>query len=455
MAMLAERPNRESWRKLQANYYLIVQEFDRAVEVYQSLVTPKAEDPASGEDRFRLLDALQLAGRVEEAIKLVDGWLEESPKKSDIRLWKLLLLYWSGQSEAAVSLCQEWYEADPANMQIRQQLVQALLLSEKPAVARRYVLEWLDKDPDNNSLHVMLLGALTGEDKFAEAIELASSGAETDAVRLDYLDQLAEIHQAAKAYDDLVRVRQQIARERKGDNAAMKHLDAWQVGQALIQAGRYNEAAQDFTRRIDEADSAPFKIEWLRLLSHCYLKNKRPRLAEKQLQDVHDLQPTQEGINNDLGYTLADNGVDLKRAEKYIRLAVGERPTEAAYLDSLGWVLYKQGDFKSAVSWLTKAVRGRSIIQAVQSRPFALDRLVQTLDDPVLYDHLGDALWQFGRKDRAVEAWTKAVASFERAIRLHADRNDFEVLEGLRNKLEAVKENKPPPVAPLGEKNAA
>ena len=48
-------------------------------------------------------------------------------------------------------------------------------------------------------------------------------------------------------------------------------------------------------------------------------------------------------MNNDLGYLYAEQGKNLEKAESMIRKAVQEEPDKPAYLDSLGWVLFKRG----------------------------------------------------------------------------------------------------------------
>ena len=59
--------------------------------------------------------------------------------------------------------------------------------------------------------------------------------------------------------------------------------------------------------------------------------------------------------NNDLGYLYAEQGKNLEKAEAMIRKALQEEPESFAYLDSLGWVLFKRGKAKEALEPLKKA----------------------------------------------------------------------------------------------------
>ena len=58
---------------------------------------------------------------------------------------------------------------------------------------------------------------------------------------------------------------------------------------------------------------------------------------------------------NGLGYILADSDIDVKRGIKLCRRAVDKKPQSAAYLDSLGWAHFKNGELNEARSWLRRA----------------------------------------------------------------------------------------------------
>ena len=67
------------------------------------------------------------------------------------------------------------------------------------------------------------------------------------------------------------------------------------------------------------------------------------------LEALHRERPLDAGITNALGYTLADHKRELPRAEQLIREALAAQPDNPALLDSLGWVLYRRGQFAAAL----------------------------------------------------------------------------------------------------------
>jgi tetratricopeptide (TPR) repeat protein len=111
--------------------------------------------------------------------------------------------------------------------------------------------------------------------------------------------------------------------------------------------------------------------------------------AVKVFERLLKIRPGDGNIQNALGYTLADRKRQLARAESLIREAVTQRPDSAAFVDSLGWVRFRRGDNKGAVSFLERAWR--------------LSREAE------IGAHLGEALWASGDKSRAREIWARAL----------------------------------------------
>ncbi len=100
--------------------------------------------------------------------------------------------------------------------------------------------------------------------------------------------------------------------------------------------------------------------------------------------------PEDPVLMNALGYTLADHGLDLGRAEGLIHKALSATPDSPAVLDSLGWVRFRQGDAKGAVPELEHA--------------YSLEH------DADIAAHWGEALWMSGKHQEARRVWAAAVA---------------------------------------------
>ncbi|HKI31450.1 MAG TPA: tetratricopeptide repeat protein [Gemmataceae bacterium] len=142
-------------------------------------------------------------------------------------------------------------------------------------------------------------------------------------------------------------------------------------------------------------------------LSGVHIDAKDVKKAAEQLKLLVKEDPDNASYNNDLGYVWADNDMNLDEAEKLIRKAIvddkkkqaekkpGAKPEEikanAAYLDSLGWVLYKQKKYKDALQPLQEAVQAKE---------------GQSIE---IYDHLAEVHMALGEMGAALGAWKKGV----------------------------------------------
>ena len=112
--------------------------------------------------------------------------------------------------------------------------------------------------------------------------------------------------------------------------------------------------------------------------------------AESDLLKALELEPDHPLVLNYLGYSWIEQGLNLKRAKAMIEKAVAQRPLDGFIADSLGWALYRLGDYPGAVTNLERAV--------------ALEP-----GDPIINDHLGDAYWLADRRDEARFQWTRSL----------------------------------------------
>jgi tetratricopeptide (TPR) repeat protein len=82
---------------------------------------------------------------------------------------------------------------------------------------------------------------------------------------------------------------------------------------------------------------------------------KRYEDAVNYYEKALELDENSATAMNGLGYILADTGIDLARGLRFCRKAVDRSPQNAAYLDSLGWAYYKNGEYTESRVWLRRA----------------------------------------------------------------------------------------------------
>jgi tetratricopeptide (TPR) repeat protein len=91
-------------------------------------------------------------------------------------------------------------------------------------------------------------------------------------------------------------------------------------------------------------------------LAYAAWTQKRFRQAVDYYEKALDLDDSNTTALNGLGYVLTDTGMDPLRGFRCCKKAVDLKPQNAAYLDSLGWAYYKNGEFLEARTWLRRAI---------------------------------------------------------------------------------------------------
>ena len=166
-------------------------------------------------------------------------------------------------------------------------------------------------------------------------------------------------------------------------------------------------------------------------VAHLYERVDQKQTTEQLLLDVVRMDPHHAAASNDLGYTWADEGRNLDRAEQLVRVAVEAEPDNQSYLDSMAWVEYKRGKFGEAQEFLARAI-------GPANRP-----------DPVVLDHLGDVLYRLNRPAEAVKQWQRSLLRAQESSQERAELKQLQ--KNLLNKIEQQEKGKPVDVAPVVE----
>jgi tetratricopeptide (TPR) repeat protein len=196
---------------------------------------------------------------------------------------------------------------------------------------------------------------------------------------------LADGYRTQGDVDKAVRMLRTMMRERPDRADAARTL-----GDFLRIDERYRDAVTAYDTAHERAgDDTDWRLYYTRgiALERAKLWDR----AENDFLKALELEPDQPLVLNYLGYSWIEQGVNLERAKKMIEKAVSQRPQDGYIADSLGWALYRLGNYPDAVIHLERAV--------------ALEP-----GDPVINDHLGDAYWLAGRRDEARFQWTRALS---------------------------------------------
>jgi len=190
-----------------------------------------------------------------------------------------------------------------------------------------------------------------------------------------------------------------IKAEQSGTDAGIAHLDEVARTQPQLAPDVYSAKAGLLEYRGDARRAAqvyeeglsryPDALE-LRLNRAFFLE--RTGKEEAAIRDLRALlaeRPGDAHVQNALGYTLVDHGRNLPEARGLITAALAQSPDNAATLDSMGWLLYKEGKYTEALDCLKRANESGA--------------------DPEIDLHMGEVQWAMGDQKAARETWKAAL----------------------------------------------
>ena len=165
------------------------------------------------------------------------------------------------------------------------------------------------------------------------------------------------------------------------------------LGDLLRRRERYAEAAAAYDQAVRRTGTLRGR-DWPLLYARGISRERSENWAgaEADLLRALELAPEQPLVLNYLGYSWAEQNKNLDRAKAMLLRATELRPQDGNIADSLGWVLFRLGDLRGAITWLEKAVE-------LEPR------------NSVINDHLGDAYWAAGRQREGRFQWRRALTT--------------------------------------------
>ena len=244
----------------------------------------------------------------------------------------------------------------------------------------------LDLRPDFTAARLLAADILESEHHLENALQMLASVSNDDplisVVRLQRADLTVQMGHTEDAMHEL----QSIAHDYPDSP-----IPAIREGDMLRGKQRFAEAIAVYDQAIARTKTqAP--ADWLVYYDRgiCYERSHQWTRAEADFKHALKISPDEPYVLNYLGYSWADMGQNLAQAREMIEKAVQRRPNDGAIVDSLGWVMLRQGQVTDAVNTLERAVE--------------LDP-----EDSSVNGHLGDAYWAAGRRLEAAFQWRRAL----------------------------------------------
>ena len=450
LATLLERAPDQ--RTLNYTYAQVLTKLGRGDESKRYLERAVEVDPTFASAIMQLIDIYQRENAWEKASQVLQPLIEDDPSNLELKRQQAFFFLKAGLPEKARDAFRAIVQADPKDTRAQYYLAESLNDLEQYAEADAIYRKLLEKTPDDPELLASYGLSQIGQHKYDEAaktfrsllavpeineslqvlastqlglIELQKNNytAALDHVRplLVFRDKpnpqaigiAVESLKKQKKYADAAALLQPLVQRfgpepflqaryiemllrsgnaegaRTAATAAAKYgpKNALAASEAYMQAEQYQPG---ITILRDALKAKPDELELQFALGAAYERAGDKKHAEEAFLTLLEKHPDHAPTLNYLGYMWADSGINLDRAADMLTRAVSQEPRNGAYIDSLGWVYFRQGKLDLAEKHLTDATK-------------LLPR------DATVHEHLGDVFAKRGDYRRALESYRVAL----------------------------------------------
>ena len=342
--------------QMAAQFYTEQQQYDKALQV-----TKRAFElnPADTETIILLSDLLIRDRRWEEAAELVQNIIYDERVRDVTKVE--MVQYFYGQ-----------LTQNPANMSLRNatdSLIETLLqetpeLGHSHALAADYFMFIQDDD--------RLLAALKETNRLAP--DLDSAWQQRMQILLS-LGEYEEVVSIGKKADDYI-----------PDDTVILFL----MGNAYLILSEYENAVSTLTRASELPANRELRSFVFGVLGDALSSQKKwDEAFEAYESSIRFFGNNYTALNN-FAYYLSLQETRLEEALEMATKAVQNEPNNAAFLDTLGWIYYKMGEYDDALTYIQASV--------------------DTGDaSAVVLEHLGDVYSALGNSDEAKLWWKRAL----------------------------------------------
>ena len=371
--------------------------------------------PGNPELEYSIALLLKITGAPEQALERIERLTNQQPNFQPAIALKGDLLYQTGQTREALTYLTTNTRRFPANRQLGT-LYGRILINEGELQAAQDEFERLVKRyPQTPGLRLSfaLVALENRQPELAreELTELIEQGHHTDEASY-YLGRIEEdagnITHAIGYYMSVeggnyffpALARASELQAETGDlDSALAKIDTlrdsnpgqaenfWLLEVNLLLDQQREQDAMAAANHALEAFPENIQIRYARAMLHDSLGNTE--LAEEDLRAILSNQPDNAVALNALGYILTIRTERLDEARSYIEQALALDPNNPAILDSMGWVLFRQGDTEAALEYLADAWAA--------------------YPDPEVAAHYGEALWVSGNEEQARIIWEEGL----------------------------------------------
>ncbi len=358
--------------KEEANYLLAEKYFQEALNK-NTFFTPAL---------FELADTYEKEGKIEDAIDTYNSVLLRQKDNLKARQRLLFLLLEKGEKEDVLKQIQALKSLSMGDLNVQFKIALVLLQLDMPKDALQ-ILDNLSKVmPDNHQIAFYKGLALENLGQIIDAEEIYASIPLNERTGIEALTRRARILAHLKELKKAVKILKEAILHHPEERALYVTLSS-----IYEKNGFQDKAVEILKEGIKKNPVDRALIMTLTMLLDQFGKKKEAiAWAQKALNTDSNYVPAL----NYIAYTYAELGINLDEAEELAQKAVNLSPEDGYVVDTLGWVYFKKGMYKKALSTILKA-----------------KKLVP--NDPIIMEHIGDIYFSRQQFNKAYKEYKEAL----------------------------------------------
>lgn len=315
--------------------------------------------------------------RDSERLAYIRLYIDDNPKSVPMRIQYAAELARIEDYQGSLDIMRQVVDDDPENIEA---VIYAAALArqlEQIDVSEDLYQRALEIESDNDRVLWALAGIAIEQEEYREAERYYARIGRGESYFRAQL-QIANMRYESRGIDSAVNYLRLIEPRTEGEYveiALARHY-------LLLQENEYEDA---FGYINDSLVYLPDNVDMLYARALVAAELRDVVVAENDLRSIIDRHPDHSSALNALGYTLADQTQRYEEAKELIAKALEIEPDEGHILDSMGWVLYRQGDYDGAIEFL--------------------ERAFEVMREAEIASHLGEVYWESGQQQAARDTW--------------------------------------------------
>ena len=368
--------------------YMQLGKTDKAIAEIQKLIDA---DPKDAQSYGMLAELYQNMGQKEKALEIYNKVLEIDPENPYIHLSLADYYRSNGDKDKSVEELKKAFSNRKLDIDTKIQILASYYaLIELHPEMKEQALEMsrllIEANPEEPRAHAVYGDFLIQDKQYVKALDEYQLAKKMGATEFSVTQQLMFLESQLQRWDSLITESQEAI-----SNYPDQPMGYFFNGLANSQKKKYPEAVKSLNSGVKLiVDNKNLEVQFYSSLGEAYNELKDYAKSDENYEKALEINAKDANVLNNYAYFLSVRGENMEKAEEMSRESNTLEPDQPSYEDTYGWIMYKQGKYSEAKTWIEKSLAHGS------------DKSATVLE------HYGDVLYKLGDLTKAYEFWQQA-----------------------------------------------